>query len=112
MPYATQIALDGDAVVALHSVSRVCPISFNDPDRFGYPNALPGEIVDQIEVGREMTCIVRLTETQALHIARALEQGSQCLLRASRMTIAGYFQLECDESGWILVGDVTKIERS
>ena len=84
-------------------------ISFEDPARFGYPRAMPYQVVDRIPVRREILCEVRLTDKQANRVKRRLDNPRAITITHEGTRLTGFFQLEHDEVGFILRGMVSKI---
>ena len=86
------------------------PVSFDDPARFGYPDAFPGEVVDLIPTAVHTTCEARLTNAEADRIGRALRAGDRLTVQCGSMRLTGWFHLEIDDAGYFLKGEVETIE--
>ena len=84
-------------------------IFFDDPARFGYPNAFPGQVVDRISTGVQTTCEARLTTAEAIRIGEALQAGDRLTIERGRICLTGWFQLEHDDAGYLLTGRVERV---
>ena len=93
----------------IHTETIAHDISFEHPARFGYPKAMPYEVVDRIPVRKEVFCEARLTDKQAKRVGRRLTNPRAITITHEGTQLTGFFQLEHDEAGFILRGMVTKI---